>query len=95
MAEPISGLETLQTSPEMMHRMELLCMRLQTQLCRQIERIEGTTKFKVDRWTKDQVGSEFNVNKSLSLYSLAVREGRFNGLVIVYFSTLKVLEELS
>ena len=55
MAEPINRMEVLEKSPEMMHRMELLCMELQGKLCKEIERIEGTTKFKVDRWVKCDV----------------------------------------
>lgn len=55
MAEPISKLDLLDKSGEMMHRMELLCMQLQGKLCREIEKIEGTTKFRVDRWLKDEV----------------------------------------
>ncbi|KAF6031927.1 CPOX [Bugula neritina] len=52
MCQPITDMNTLEKSEEMMHKMELLCMQLQGQLCRELERIEGTTKFRVDRWLK-------------------------------------------
>jgi len=52
MSDPITALKELEQSEEMMHKMEVLCMKLQAKLCREVERIEGTEKFRVDRWLK-------------------------------------------
>ena len=62
MAEPISGFSALEGNvTEMRLRMEGLCLSLQHQLCRELERLEadkGTPpkKFQVDRWSRKEGG---------------------------------------
>ena len=57
-AEPISGSGALRGTPaEMRLRMEKLCMDLQGQLCRELERFErGGNRFQVDRWMRKEGG---------------------------------------
>lgn len=56
-AEPISGSKALEGNvSEMRLRMEKLCMDLQGQLCRELERFEGGKKFRVDRWLRKEGG---------------------------------------
>lgn len=56
MAEPISGHAALEGNLlEMRLRMEKLCMDLQAQFCRELERFEGK-KFRVDRWQRKAGG---------------------------------------
>ena len=58
MALPVSGHEALDGEEiEMRLKMEKLCMNVQYELCRQLERFEeGGKKFKVDRWTRKEGG---------------------------------------
>ena len=56
-AEPISGSKALEGNPSRMQlRMERLCMDLQGQLCRELERFEEGKKFRVDRWMRKEGG---------------------------------------
>lgn len=58
-AEPISGSKALEGTPSQMRlRMEKLCMDIQGQLCRELERFEvgGGKKFRVDRWMREEGG---------------------------------------
>ena len=58
MALPVSGHEALDGEEiEMRLKMEKMCMDVQYELCRQLERFEeGGKKFKVDRWTRKEGG---------------------------------------
>ena len=65
MAEPVSGFAALEGEPEEIHyRMEKLCLGLQYNFCRSLEKFEqdGETdkdlakKFRVDRWTRKEGG---------------------------------------
>ncbi len=62
MAEPLSGFSALDGEvTEMRLRMEKLCLSVQHQLCRELERLEADKgsppkKFKVDRWTRKEGG---------------------------------------
>ena len=62
MAEPVSGFSELEGEvTEMRLRMEKLCLSLQHQLCRELEKLEADRgsspkKFKVDRWTRKEGG---------------------------------------
>ena len=56
MTEPISGSKALEGDlSEMRLKMEKLCVDLQVQFCRQLERFENK-KFRVDRWTRKEGG---------------------------------------
>ncbi|KAL5968541.1 Oxygen-dependent coproporphyrinogen-III oxidase mitochondrial [Taenia solium] len=52
MADPITPIETLLHSGGIHSKMELLCMNLQSHLCRCMEAIDGKARFFVDRWTR-------------------------------------------
>lgn len=53
MAEPITSIEELKKNPESMRtKMELLIMRIQTEVCRAIEELDGEKKFIVDKWER-------------------------------------------
>ena len=59
MAEPLSGYDALEGgSFEARLKMEKLCMDLQHQFCRELERYEGEDgkKFKIDRWKRKEGG---------------------------------------
>ena len=56
-AEPISGSKALEGIPsDMRLRMERLCMDLQGEFCRELERFEDGKKFRVDRWMRKEGG---------------------------------------
>ncbi|CAH8864007.1 unnamed protein product [Trichobilharzia szidati] len=53
MSSPVSAIDQLKTNDECYRtKMEMLCMELQGHLCKQIERIDGKAKFRVDKWDR-------------------------------------------
>ncbi|XP_022089912.1 oxygen-dependent coproporphyrinogen-III oxidase-like [Acanthaster planci] len=56
MAETITPASTLERSTAMKSRMELFIMKIQADLCRTLEEIEGEKKFLVDRWERQAGG---------------------------------------
>lgn len=57
MTEPLSGFKAVtEDSLEMRLKMEKLCMDLQYRLCKELEKFEDGTKFKIDRWTRKEGG---------------------------------------
>ncbi|XP_038048052.1 oxygen-dependent coproporphyrinogen-III oxidase-like isoform X2 [Patiria miniata] len=56
MAETITPATTLEQSSAMKSRMELFIMKIQADLCRALEEIEGEKKFLVDRWERQAGG---------------------------------------
>ena len=57
MTEPVSGFQALDgNNVDMRLKMEKLCMDLQYKLCKELERFEDGTKFKIDRWTRTEGG---------------------------------------
>uniref|UniRef100_A0A6V7LAM7 coproporphyrinogen oxidase n=1 Tax=Bracon brevicornis TaxID=1563983 RepID=A0A6V7LAM7_9HYME len=57
MAEPITPTKDLmKNSGDMKAKMELLIMKIQSDFCRSLESLEDGTKFKVDRWMRNEGG---------------------------------------
>ncbi|XP_062579025.1 oxygen-dependent coproporphyrinogen-III oxidase-like [Saccostrea cucullata] len=57
MAEPITDKTLLEErSSEMKYKMEAMVMRIQSEVCRKLEEIDGNQKFFVDRWTRAEGG---------------------------------------
>ncbi|XP_062570982.1 oxygen-dependent coproporphyrinogen-III oxidase-like [Saccostrea cucullata] len=57
MAEPITDKTLLEErSSEMKYKMEAMVMRIQSEVCRKLEEIDGDQKFFVDRWTRAEGG---------------------------------------
>ncbi len=58
MSEPVSGYDALSGHQlEMRLKMEKMCMQVQYQLCRELEKFEGDGKrFQVDRWMRKEGG---------------------------------------
>ncbi|CAI2731849.1 unnamed protein product [Schistosoma spindalis] len=53
MCLPVSAVDKLQSGDECYRsKMEVLCMELQGRLCKEIEKIDGKAKFKVDKWER-------------------------------------------
>ncbi|VDL62707.1 unnamed protein product [Hymenolepis diminuta] len=53
MAEPITSKDELLHSSDVRSKMEMLCMDLQSHLCRHMETIDGKARFVVDRWMRN------------------------------------------
>lgn len=57
MAEPItSTIDLKKNSGDMKNKMELLIMKIQSDFCNSLEKIENGEKFKVDRWLRNEGG---------------------------------------
>ncbi|XP_066273657.1 oxygen-dependent coproporphyrinogen-III oxidase-like [Branchiostoma lanceolatum] len=59
MAQPITDMATLQQGSDMRSRMELLILRVQSDVCKAIEELESTEgdkKFLIDRWERKEGG---------------------------------------
>ena len=57
MASPISPIENLKgmAKQSMRHRMEVISLQVQANVCRKLEQIEGKS-FKTDRWEREEGG---------------------------------------
>lgn len=55
MAEPLTQLSVLKESNEIVHKMEVMGLELQANLCEQVEALEGNPPFKVERWITGKV----------------------------------------
>jgi len=54
MAEPVTPLKELQEKQNLMkNKMETLIMKTQFHCCKAIEKLEGSKKFKIDKWEKE------------------------------------------
>ncbi|XP_061195911.1 oxygen-dependent coproporphyrinogen-III oxidase-like [Saccostrea echinata] len=57
MADPITDKALLENrSSDMKYKMEAMVMRIQSEVCRKLEEIDGDQKFFVDRWTRAEGG---------------------------------------
>lgn len=57
MAKPITDLKTLEQNPDdMKTKMELMILKVQGSICRELERLDGEQKFKVERWERPEGG---------------------------------------
>ncbi|XP_052711620.1 oxygen-dependent coproporphyrinogen-III oxidase-like [Crassostrea angulata] len=57
MSEPITERSLLEErSSEMKYKMEAMIMRIQAEVCRRLEEVDGDQKFFVDRWTRKEGG---------------------------------------
>jgi len=56
MADPVSGTPDIRNKTDFRSQMEVLCLDLQVNFCRELERLEGGKKFFVEKWDKKQGG---------------------------------------
>lgn len=57
MAEPVTGVETLEkTQNDIKTKMELLILRIQADICKALEEVDGEEKFTVERWQRAEGG---------------------------------------
>lgn len=58
MGLPVTPIEILKDSQQNWQLMEIICMKAQAKLCRNLEKLESFVngkKFKVDKWDKDNI----------------------------------------
>lgn len=56
MAIPVTDVKQLENSDDMKARMELMIMRVQAEICRKLEELDGDKQFKVERWERNEGG---------------------------------------